>query len=762
MKKWPIRGSRGLYALGAIAAVMAAGSAVAAESGALEEVVVTAEKRTANVQTTPIAITAVGAEQLDKMAANGLGDLQAVVPSMQFSTQSADAVRVQLTIRGIGSDVIEAGADAGVGLYLDGVYMGRTSAALTSIFDLDRVEVLRGPQGTLYGRNTSGGAVNLITKAPMSKSEAYGEVSGGDYGEYSLKGVVNGALSDTVSARFSFGGEHRNGYQQNLVPGGTSADDSKTGFGRLQLLFAPSEIFDFLGSAYYDKIGGVGPGTKAFGGVPPVFATGVLPDGTPNLSGVVNPSVFALAQPFPSDYHTVYKDTRESVDVPMYGVTGTAQWKLEAATLKSITSYQDTTQDEVRDLDATELPMAVLDRHEAATQFTQELNAGSRGTGPAQWLLGAFYFREQVKDLLTIIGQGGYVGFGGPGGGLDQTVNGHVTTESYALFGQASYEFSPRFKVTGGLRYTDEKRSMVTSAGFVDRVNGALLLGGGLTTRPSLDVAKSWQPLTWKLGVDSQLTDNVFAYAAASNAFKSGGFNLGNPLAGSFEPEKMTAYELGLKVRGFDQRLQLNFAAFHYDVKAMQLEVFGLGGPEIVNATGGKVDGVELESVAALPGGLRLSANLGWLHTQFDKGFQAVDPAQLTLLGPNPPLVNLGGNSFPRAPEMTASIDLDYRHAVGAGQVAVGATYSYQDKVYFRIFNDQTPYRSQPAYATLNVRSGYEWANGSWSLMAHVKNVTNKDYISNDFVPPILLGAEDIATVGAPRTILVVLKHRFL
>lgn len=722
------------------------------DGAGIGDIIVTAERRAQNVQRVPIAISTLSQGQLDAQGASTLAGLSSSVPSMQFSTQAADAPRVQITIRGLGSDVIEVGADTGVGLYLDNVYLGSTSAALSNVYDVNRVEILRGPQGTLYGRNTTGGAVNVISNQPTFSNEGAADIAVGNYSAVTGRAWVNGALSDNVAARITVVGERRDGFQKNLVANGTDGDDRRSFFARGQLLFKPAENFSFLLSGFMNQIDGAGPATRIIGAAPQIVLAGILPDGTPNLTGIVTPSPYAGAQPLPSDWHQVRKDARGRIDILLRGVTGAATLDLGGVTLKSTTSYQTNRQFQFADADSTELNLQTRQRNESGKQFTQEITL-SGSSDKLDWLVGGFYLHDKTNARFELNVSPGLVGYAGPGAGANQTVTGEVTTRSLATFGQVSFKPVEAIELIGGLRYTNDHKTISTTAGFVDSGTNTLLLAGGLHGRVGLVAADTFEAVTGKVGINWYATDRIMVYASASRGFKSGGFNLGNPLSQPFGPEKVNAYELGFKSRFLDNAVQFNLSAFHYDVKGLQLQLFGVGGPEIFNAADAKINGVEADIIVKPTRALELTANLAYLDATFNSGFFAVDPTRPSFLPPNtPPVVNLSGNTLPRSPKFSAGLGATYTAELGSGNLAFNLNYSYRSKTFFNAFNPTDNFRYQPGYGLLGGSITYTAKDDRWSLSVFGQNITNKTYIANVFIPPIILGAPSEASIGAPAT----------
>ncbi|WP_044561016.1 TonB-dependent receptor [Azospirillum sp. B4] len=685
----------------------------------LDEVVVTARRVSEKLSQTPVAVSAFSADALQALDARTIGDLQSAVPNLTL--HEGDAANAVVYIRGVGQVDSLAFADPGVGIYLDDVYLGRAQGAFLDVVDVDRIEVLRGPQGTLYGRNTIGGAVKYVSKLPAFTPEASLSLGAGNYSALDATASLNLPLvADRLAARASLAYLSRDGFSTNTV-NGRDDGDKKTVAGRLALLATPTERFSLLLTADSSNDR---PRTSRT----PARADAVF--GTP-----------ANADPF-----AIQADFNDLSKLTVRGLAATATWQAtDAVTLKSITAYRRMGYDAHLDLDATRYAYFGVYDAEEQNQFSQELQAsyaGDRLSGTA----GVYFFREH-DDTIS--------GLYGPAIGLVTGSDNDQYNRSFAGYGQGSYRVTDALSLTAGLRYTYETKHFArTQEYFGAGQTLPVPLGQGLLAT-DIDTRGDWASLSPKAGIDYRLSDTMFAYASASRGFKSGGFDgRSSDAAGArpYAPETLWAYEVGLKTTLDDGRVNLNLAAFWNDYTNLQLSSFvadakGNFSALFTNAGAATIRGLEMEVRALLARGLTVSATLGYLDAGYDRyiGPGGVDISQQRHL------VN--------APKWDGRLGADYTVPLGGfGTLRLDGGASFRSKTYPTVSSSEL--LAQPFYVTADAQATLTTADEHWSLAASVKNLTDRRYIDHGFDLSDSLGYQ-LAYYGDPRTWRLTLRYSY-
>jgi iron complex outermembrane receptor protein len=688
----------------------------------IEEVTVTAERRSASVQKTAIAITALDADFLKRTKTESLEDVANFVPGLTFDRTSNF---VQLSIRGIGLSQYNLGGEPGVAIYVDGVYLARPFALDAVLDDLARVEVLRGPQGTLYGRNATGGAINLISNAPTSDVEGSLGVTVGNYGALETQGVLSGPLNSdgSLRGRITFVTDEHDGYTENLYTG-KDIQNLREGSGRGQLVDDVTSNFTVSLAADYTHEHDSGPIFKP-GTISPYPLPGAVP-------GTVFPQGFAPflgGQTSPNPWQ-VYLDGPQDYEFTGEGGSVKAVWDMGWATLTSLTAYRSTKFHLLGDLDGTDIFFLNEDLAERAQQTSEEIQLASKDGGPLSWIIGGFAYHENgYLDYLFDVAL-----FGG-------TLHDLATqrTTSYAGFGEANYNITDALKATVGLRYSVDEKSLNESSDLLGTT--------GYNT-----VNANWGAFTPKFVLSYDLDPDKMLYVSATRGFKSGGFNIGALQNTAYNPEYVWSYEAGLKSRWFDGRLQANLDAFYYDYSNLQVTQYFVGKTIITNAASAQADGVEAEIIAIPIDNLTLNMSLGYMDATFTN-FSEVDSLR-PLLG----TLNLDGNSLPRAPKLKTELGAQYDWPLANGDaLSARYDYSYQSKLYFTEFN--TPYAASGSYSLSDARVSYETGDGHWEFAVFGKNLFNKAVLTNVTVSAVNGGT--IESYGNPRTYGVQIKYNF-
>lgn len=635
-----------------------------------DQIIVTATKRAESVQDVPIAITAIGGEVLESSGINDLSQLDKAVPGLNIGQSGSD---VRPAIRGVPTVEIDLFNDPTIGFFVDGVYKGRTSQALAAFIDLERVEVLRGPQGTLQGRNTYGGSVSLITKKP--EFDGFGgklNAGYGNFNDFRLDGAVNIPLAETTALRIAGAFQESDGYVEVLptrVSGGETAEDfndNDQAYIRGSLLheFSIGEIQ--VTASHWDR-GGFGAG--AFG----YTVAGTLQDsmGNLDLGGTldrVNPRNGSTAGPSDEGPYSVYRDTDLSRDIEETTVSGLITLDLGGVVLKSITGYSDFSVNRMNDDDFSDTAATALTLETATQSFSQEIQLISDYASPLQWVAGLYYYNEDGFEdfIFDIIGGGAF------------TFLQDVETNSYAAFVNFDYALSDNLTLTAGGRYT------------VDDKQFRFFFPNDAAT-PGTDEDESFDRFTWKAGVDYTPDDNNLLYVSASTGFRSGGFN--NQFAGSpaYGPQNIRAIEAGWKNTFSDGAGTFNLSVFYNELKDVLASGFvEFGATNVIvrtNAGSSTSYGAEAELAYRFDFGLNIDANFAYLNAEYDT---FAEPLRGEFAGvatgytfTTDGLLDLSGNEVPVSPTYTASLGASYEMQLGDNATLTPEVRTYISDGYF-------------------------------------------------------------------------------
>lgn len=716
----------------------------AAAPGMLEEVIVTAQKRRESIQDVPVAVSALTGESLSENNVRTLEDLSASVPGFTVAA-NVNYGSAPMSIRGVGG--ANGGgnvfADEPVATYADDAFVGRLRMSTADLVDVGSVEVLRGPQGTLYGRNSTAGAVLLRSAAPTEPFQAYLNSSYASFDEKKLTGAVSGALNEDASltGRAAFGWSDRNGWAKNSVGGRLGGGDSFTG--RLYLRAQPADglTVDLIGEFIKSH---VEPATIAIADVSGFRDAVSNPTGTnlvrpytprPGLDALVDDRSFAQNRPSYSD-------------VIGRNATLKLEWDLDSVVLNSVSNYREWDLKGYQDSDGTAvtppLPAFVTgtianvgdnDGHLIDSQWSQELRLSSGQGAALDWILGAFLYHEDNRiDPIRIRNW-----LAGPGGaGTEVTFNAHQKTDSWALFADASYDLTSALTLKLGGRYSHEEKDFtnsqkVTTLNQFDPPGPTFFAAGATLAAPPLfTTAESWNNFSPRAVLQYKFTDKVMAYGSYSKGFKSGGFNAFG-LNAAFKPETIEAFEGGVKSTLLDGAARLNLAAFHYDYRNLQVRTpVPTGGVGIETADAATSKGFEIESIWYPVEGLRLDANLAYLDAKFDKGSVSSVQVDSFVFGTNPPVVkeDISGNRLTRAPKWQLSLNArqDWELDVGALSAQVG--YRYQSSVFFLETQQNKPTYRGDGWSTWDARIALKPGAGNWELAAFVQNITDERHFS--------------------------------
>lgn len=704
--------------------------ATASSATTLEEVVVTAQKRAESVQDIPVAVSALDESALQQSGFDGVEDLSFLVPSLQFGNYGPVTF---LNIRGIGSADVFAGSDPGVAMHIDGVYIGRPVGALFNAFDTERVEVLRGPQGTLYGRNATGGSINLITKKPADELGGRLEATLGEYSLRRLRGAINIPVSDSVRGRLVAFNEDRDGFTANTVVGGTEGNDLDNYGMRGHLDIDLSDNASLLLSAAYVDIGGVGaqpeqrdPNSTGLLNPPINFLVGAgivppLAPGIPaDLAFYTNPDGSAPIndlRPFIEG-----KDAAESTENQFTLLSATLDWQFENFSIKSITGYAETEYLSVQDTDSTPAANVLHIPEEQSEQFSQEIQIISNGEGPLRWIGGLYYFKEDAVRFSAVEGPradairdlfltNNFSLGGGPGFNEEYAfrVGGTVDTKSYAVFAQGAYDVSDQLAVTLGLRYTDDEKQ---------GLNQNIQFGPLILTPSSTDS----QEVTGKLAIDYQVNDDVLLYGSFSRGYKSGGISQVSldPVTATFNPEFVDTIEIGYKSQLWDV-LQLNAAIYTSDYTDLQTNAFGANGPQGGNAGAASIEGFELEWKWLINDVWAFDGSFAYTDGSYDE-LLSLDPLDQFQTGG---VLDYSGNSLPRTPEITYNLGLKGSWELNdGGSVSARLDGSFTDEIFYEFTN--RPESRTDDYYNMNFRLMWVSASEKYNAEFYATNLTDE------------------------------------
>ena len=703
------------------------------ESGAseiLEELVVTARRREEGLQNAPIAISAYTGETLEYRGVTKLDEITRFVPNLTIENNPSfggASNSAAIYIRGIGQKEFLPTSEPGVGLYVDGVYIARSVGAILDLIDIERLEVLRGPQGTLFGRNTIGGAINITTVTPEPGDEFGGEI-GAAYGtddRINLRGALNIPMGDTLAARVSVASFQQDGYVDRSDGIDLGNDDTITG--RLAVAWRPSDrlSLDFRLDATRDKENG--PAMELLGidftdlsqlnglvaAVPPPMAfvhnitTAAVGPGQPCAATDAAGNGITSNPNSPNCYDNRYvgKDGKNDGTAParsesdVLGLSADISYEInDNLTLRSITAWRDLDSEFARDGDHSPHRISQFQDTLEQTQFTQELQL--LGTYERMnWIAGIYYFAEDGDNENT----------------LDFTITnfrsgGEFDNKSMAAFAQLTYDFTDQLHLTVGGRYTDESKkfhpdqviyqnyyagiSQVLPPGHPLAALDAPFLQAGTRILPDLEKEQEINEFTPMVNLSYDFADNIMAYATYSEGFKSGGFTQrvfppvippftappGTPdidLIPTYDPEFVDVYELGFKSTLLDGRMRFNGAIFHTDYDDLQVQVFDSVAPVTENIGSASIDGVELEMQTAPGDGWLVEASLSWL----DAGYDEIG-TDLTLIGSD--------NEFERVPEWASSVGVSKEFMLNdMGSLVVRVDWSYRDDTYNDAYNTE-------------------------------------------------------------------------
>ncbi len=683
------------------------------QSATIEEILVTAQKRVTNLQDTALTITAFTGDDLARSGINNSMDLQLHTPGLVMSSNGGWGLPY---LRGVGTDIIGPGVDSGVAIYVDGVYQARNAGKIQQLVDVARVEVLKGPQGILYGRNAIGGAINIISRAPTEELTASLGIELGNFDQTTLRGSISGPLLDNkVSARLSFVNTDDDGYTEDLL-NGDRYQFTDTSSVRGSLAFSLADNLEARINASWSD-------TKS------AFAyTPINPD--------TNPLFTVWGATITGDSRKVLNDHPNQQQTEEWGVNARLDWDLGGFMISSITAFNNSDYALICDLDGTEVSLFTCGSpsfsdepySEKSDFFSQELVLTSQNTGRLEYTALLYYMREDA----SLFGRNDLPLFGP----IITRTFADAETEAFAVAGQLSYALTDQLSLTGGIRVSHEEKSFKNSSSSNGSSNG------------TADDKDSWTVATPKVVIQYAPTDDIMVYASATRGFKSGGFNTFE-IQDSFDEEILWSYEAGLKSTLLEQRLRANLTVFHYDYEDLQINQWRItedraaGFGLVENAGKAAANGVELELLVKPADNFQLELGLALLDAEFDE-FVSIDPDRAA-----EGRLDRAGNALPRAPDFTANIAAEYTVRVGgAGILTLRGEYFYRDEMFFTPYEDDRT--SVESINITNLRLSFASDDGRWQAALYGKNLGDEDYAQYIITAQGLFG--QIAVFAPPRT----------
>lgn len=671
----------------------------------LDDIVVTAQRREENLQDVPLSVSVINSALLKSSGVGGTDAISQAVPAVQMQRSGPSGL---FYVRGVGTTNAAAGEEGANAFYVDGVYLADLAQTITNFNNIQRIEVLKGPQGTLFGRNATGGLIHIVTREPGDELQVNARATYGNYQTLAGQLYVGGPVSDTLGLDIALTGQNQGkGWGRNLTRNTEIKKDEYWGI-RSKAVFRPSASLKItLAGDYYDLKGDTTIAWRI---------------DESNLGQGGNPS--------PGGHDSTGNDPSLS-HLRSWGGSLTIAADLGFADLTSISAYRDSRNHTFFDIDTGPLPVVNYDYVIRTRSLQQELRLASKDTTPLDWQLGVFYLRTKASNFQA---QRGSVY--APQARLGQDIDGRMTTNSYAVFGQATYAVTPTTFVTGGLRYTEDHR---TFRGVLTPVNLNGSFGASTVyPRPGVDSFEpklSYGEMTYRLSLRQEFSERVSAYASFNRGFKSGAFSLQNFNNPPYLPQYIDAYEVGLKSELFDRRLRLNVSAFHYDINDYQVRSIVNGINYVFNAAAVKVNGIDVDFQATPARNFKVFGGMTLLDSKFrdfkNGFFYVIAPGNCTAgqTGPSTGglvecVGDLSGNTTPNAPKFAASLGGSVRVPVSeTGEVTFNALYSYNSGFAFEPENRLR----QESYSVLNGSIEYR-LNERFGIELWGRNLTKTKY----------------------------------
>jgi iron complex outermembrane recepter protein len=728
--------------------------------GLLEEVIVTAKKRETTLSDTPIAITAISGDTIKDLGIYTAQDVSNFTPSMSFQEEAGGGEGNRVYLRGIGRETNVLGTEPGVGVYNNGFYSTEAAALAQPVDIVERIEILRGPQGTLFGRNTTGGAINVVTKKPGEEFEHIARARVGNYNSTSVELTSSGPITDKVGYLVHYSQLKADSFYENVSSRDPKGVDSDYIEAQLSVDFTDNIDWNFrYYSAGYEneslrrsKLDGY----RNEPGAPSKLGSLVI------NAELFSPITLAPDQQDPFKRSSDFDGVVEVNDQKAY--QSTLNFDFDLVTVRMLNGYQDYSFDSAKDYDGTASPASYIETIGQTDTTTQhELQFISNGEGSVDWVVGLFYLKNEVEQPYWLTDANNpYLinnlsGFENPLG-IYYFQSGDMETESMAIYSQFDWAVSDRLSLSAGLRYSedektgDEARQIVYDS-VLDFCGEAFLPGliaegdpyatpdgcfrGGFLVSDEVDDHKDdWDAVNWRLNASYNFGDDNMVYATVATGYKPGGFRLGGMQDVEETPrdesvvdnEDLTSYELGYKGT-IAEVLYISSALFYYDYEGIQVELAvldpasGIATDRLVNASDTEVYGFEIESVWAASDKLRVMANYSYLNSEYKDDFFVSDIK-------SDEIRNAKGNELNRTPNNKFNLAASYTQPIGNGTVIFSGNYAWIDEQYMSVFNDEI--ETVDSYEQLNARISWQPNSGRYEIALYGINLTDEESFAND------------------------------
>jgi len=663
----------------------------------LEEIVVTAQKRAERLQDVPITVSSVDRQQLTAAGITNIDQLATVVPGINLNKIGSES---EIFIRGVGTNGGAAGQENAIAVFIDGVYMPSQASANYSFGDIDHIEVLKGPQGTLYGRNATGGAINVVTRTPSFTPSLEAEVGYGNLNTVLGNLYATTGLGDNVAANVAFTYDNQqDGFGRNLTTGAEANTTYDWGL-RSKILIKPTDSTRIILSADYTvNQGSLGVDYRSYG-----------PTSTQFITGQVG---------WPFGFWDTQIDFNPNFDTKNWGLSGRIEQDFSWATFTSITAYRNINAYQSFDVAANPLTTFHAFLDEVNWQWTEELQLASASSEKLKWIAGFFYLSASS----------GYDPFHVNGdlfvadGFSDEYTHVAQGTTSFAPYGQATYEFIPDTNLTLGARYTHDRRTL-TGTGYV-----VLLDGTQVPAFPPQNNFVDFAHPSYRVALDHKFSQDFMVYASYSTGFHSGVYTTtGTPTSPPVNPEDLYAYEVGAKSTLFDQRLQLNLSAFHYDYKNLQVSIVEGANQEVLNAAEAKMYGIDMDFAAQLAANLTLRGGGEYIHDYYSS-FPNAPCSTTNTAFPYGNIItacDATGNHLNRTPDYSFNLGVDYHATVAGGELASGLVFFRTGAFYW---NPDNRLRQEP-YDLVNAQVKWTAPGGRYHVRVFSANLFNTKYFT--------------------------------
>lgn len=710
----------------AVLAATTARAQILSNDDPLSPVMITAQRRAAAQTDTAAAIGVSTKERLADTQTRTFEDLSRLDPSLQLSAYQGE---MQLFVRGVGAVTFIGGFDSSVAVYANGVYLSRPSAASPAFFDLERVEVLKGPQGSLYGRNATGGAVSLISQAPSQDWTQEASFSLGNYRTIDAFGAIGGPVSDTLSFRLALGSNNHEGFTRVIrpdpsSPGGLRSDRTESRHDlttRLSLAWRPAERvqLDLIGDYYRADDQAV-----AFHFAGPGY------DNNPYFRAWL-----AQGKTGPTGRHEFHSSIKPFNRPEVWGVTGKGAFMFDRGVLTSTTAVRVTRPENYDDQSNSTVLGESQFKAENARQFTQDLQFASNDDRPIRYLVGASYFRERndIRNEYQFPSQAAVFGLPQSDTCCLLRANGASRTNAWAVFGEVSVDFSEKLTATLGGRYSSERRGGSNLLDFKD-----------ITTlnKARFEPAR-FNAFTPRAVLEYRPAPDRLFYGSITRGFKAGGFNTGSAQNTPFDPEHIWSYEVGAKLGG--QRARVELSAFHYDYSDLQVQNVIDQSVMIQNAASARVDGVEIALLAAPTPHWHVDAAVTWLDARFSR-YDTIN-TKTPALG----VLDLSGHRLPQSTRLKARLGVERAVSLGQlGALRVRADALRQGRIWFSAFED--PYATQAGYWWLKAQATFQPTGRPYEIAVFIDNIANRQVFSNISITGDLDGSRAMGNLAPPRT----------